>query len=63
MSGATQEQVANTMGKTNQFDAIAAQIKALTDTVAKLAAAKENKDPNAGGGGGRMGIVRADVHK
>jgi hypothetical protein len=31
-----QEQAANTMGKTNQFDAMAAQIKALTDTIAKL---------------------------
>ena len=34
--GAAQEQAANTMGKTNQFDAMAAQIKALTDTIAKL---------------------------
>jgi len=52
-----QEQVANTMGKTNQFDAMAmaAQIKALTDAVAKLADAKENKDPNAGGGRGKNG--------
>jgi hypothetical protein len=33
------------MGKTNQLDAMAAQIKALTDAVAKLADAKENKDP------------------
>ncbi len=55
MSGATQEQAANTMAKPNQFNAMAAQIKALTDAVAKLAAAKENKDPNAGGGGGKNG--------
>jgi len=49
--GATQEHAANTMSKTNQFDAMAAQIKALTDTVAKLVALKENIDPNTGGGG------------
>jgi len=49
--GATQEQAANTMSKTNQFDAMAAQIKALTDTVAKLVASKENIDVNADGGG------------
>ncbi len=48
--GAAKEQAANTMGKTNQFDAMAAQIKALTDTVAKLVS-KENKNPNVGGGG------------
>ncbi len=49
--GAAQEQAANTMSKTNQFDAMAAQIKALTDTVAKLVASKENIDVNADGGG------------
>ena len=54
-AGAAQEQAANTMGKTNQFDAMAAQIKALTDAVTRLEAAKENKDPNAGGGGGKNG--------
>jgi hypothetical protein len=54
-AGAAQEQAANTMGKTNQFDAMAAQIKALTDAVAKLTTANENKDPNAGGGGGKNG--------
>jgi hypothetical protein len=42
------------MGKTNQLDAMEAQIKALTDAIAKLAS-KENKDPNAGGGGGKKG--------
>jgi hypothetical protein len=36
------------MGKTNQLDAMAAQIKALTDTVTKLLTLKENIDPNAG---------------
>ncbi len=55
MSGATQEQAANTMGKTNQFDGMAAQIKALTNAVAKLATTKENKNPNAGGGRGKNG--------
>ena len=54
-AGATQEQAANTMGKTNQFNAMAAQIKALTNAVAKLADAKEDKDPNASGGGGKNG--------
>ena len=54
-AGAAQEQAANTMGKSNQFDTMAAQIKALTDAVAKLAAMKENKDPNAGKGGGKNG--------
>ena len=54
-AGAAQEQAANTMSKTTQFDAMAAQIKALTDAVAKLSTAKENKDPNAGGGGGKNG--------
>ena len=52
--GAAKEQAANTMGKTNQFDAMAAQIKALTDTVAKLVS-KENKNPNVGGGGEKTG--------
>ncbi len=52
---AAQEQAANTMGKTNQLDAMAAQIKALIDAVTKLAAAKENKVPNAGGTGGKNG--------
>ena len=54
-AGVAQEQATNTMGKMNQFDAMAAQIKALTDAVAKLADAKENKDPNAGRGGGKNG--------
>ena len=54
-AGATQEQAANTMGKTNQFNTMAAQIKALTNAVAKLADAKEDKDPNASGGGGKNG--------
>ena len=45
---------ANTMGKTNELDAMAAQIKALTDTVAKLVS-KENKNPNVGGGGEKTG--------
>jgi hypothetical protein len=52
--GAAKEQAANTMGKTNQFDAMAAQIKALTDTVAKLVS-KENKNPNVGGGREKKG--------
>ena len=52
--GAAQEQAANTMGTTSQFDAMAAQIKALTDTVAKLVS-KENKNPNVGGGGEKKG--------
>ena len=54
-AGAAQEQAANTMGTTNQFDAMAAQIKALTEAVAKLTDTKENKDPNAGGGGEKKG--------
>jgi len=54
-AGAAQEQAANTMGKTNQLDAMEAQIKALTNAVAKLATAKENIDPNAGRGGGKKG--------
>ena len=49
--GAAQEQAANTMSKANQFNAMAAQIEALTDTVAKLVASKENIDPNAGKSG------------
>jgi hypothetical protein len=49
------EQAANTMGKNSQFDAMAAQIKALTEAVAKLSTAKENTNPNAGGGGGKNG--------
>ena len=52
---AAQEQAANTMDKTSQFDAMAAQIKALTDAVAKLAAANENKVPNAVGTEGKKG--------
>jgi hypothetical protein len=52
---AAQEQAANTMDKTSQFDAMAAQIKALTDAVAKLAAASENKVPNAVGTEGKKG--------
>jgi hypothetical protein len=43
------------MGKMNQLDAMAAQIKALTDTVTKLLTLKENIDPNAGGGGEKKG--------
>ena len=58
-SGATQEQAANTMGKMNQLDAMEAQIKALTNPVAKLATAKENIDPNAGGGGGKKGDCKS----
>ena len=54
-AGAAQEQATNTMGTTNQFDAMAAQIKALTEAVAKLMDTKENKDPNAGGGGEKKG--------
>ena len=54
-AGAAQEQAANTMGTMNQFDAMAAQIKALTEAVAKLTDTKENKDPNAGGGGEKKG--------
>ncbi len=54
-AGAAQEQAANTMGKTNQFDAMAVQIKALIDAVVKLANTKENKVLNAGGGGERNG--------
>jgi hypothetical protein len=54
-AGTAQEQAANTMGKMNQFDAMAVQIKALTDAVAKLADLKENKEPNAGVGGGKNG--------
>jgi len=52
-AGAAQEQAANIMGKMNQFDTMAVQIKALTDAVAKLVDAKENKDPNTGGGEGK----------
>ncbi len=54
-AGAAQVQAANTMSKMNQFDEMAMQIKALTNAVAKLTAEKENKDPNAGGGGGKNG--------
>ncbi len=54
-AGAAQEQVANTMGKTNQLNAMATQNEALTNAIAKLVAVKENKDPNAGGGGGKNG--------
>jgi hypothetical protein len=43
---------ANANTTTNQFKAIAAQIKALTNAVAQLAATKENANPNAGGGYG-----------
>ena len=49
--GTAQEQAVNTMSKTNQFNAMAAQIKALTNTAVKLMASKENIDPNAGKGG------------
>ena len=55
VGGAVQEQAANAMGKTNQLDAMEAQIKALTDAVAKLVTAKENIEPNAGGGSGKKG--------
>ena len=54
-AGTAQEQAANNIGKTNQLNAMAVQIKALIDAVAKLAAMKENKDPNTGGGGGKNG--------
>ncbi len=43
---------ANTNATTNQFKTMAAQIKALTNAVAQLAAMKENANPNAGGGAG-----------
>ncbi len=43
---------ANTNTTTNQFKAMAAQIKALTNAVAQLAATKENTNPNASGGHG-----------
>ena len=46
---------AETIAYENARDALAAQIKALTDAVAKLAAAKENKVPNAGRTGGKNG--------
>jgi hypothetical protein len=46
---------AETIAYENARDALAAQIKALTDAVAKLAAAKENKVPNAGGTEGKKG--------
>ncbi len=58
-AGAAQEQATNTMGKKNQFNAMAAQIMALTNAVAKLAAAKENKDPNAGGDRGKNGDCKS----
>ena len=41
-AGATQEQAASTISQTTQFNAMAAQIKSLTNAVAKLASAKEN---------------------
>jgi hypothetical protein len=43
---------ANTNTTTNQFEAMAVQIKALTNAVTQLAATKENANPNAGGGYG-----------
>ncbi len=43
---------ANTNTTTNQFKAMAAQIKALTNAVVQLAVTKENANPNAGGGAG-----------
>jgi hypothetical protein len=47
---------ANANTTTNQFEAMAVQIKELTNAVAQLAAMKENANPNAGrayGGGDR----------
>jgi hypothetical protein len=41
---------ANANATTNQFEAMVAQIKALTNAVPQLAATKENANPNAGGG-------------
>ena len=49
-AGATQEQAASTISQTTQFSAMAAQIKSLTDAVAKLASAKENQTPNTAKG-------------
>ena len=49
-AGATQEQAASTISQTTQFNAMAAQIKSLTDAVAKLASAKENQTPNTAKG-------------
>ena len=46
---------AETTAYENALDAMAAQIKALTDAVAKLVAAEENEVPNAGGTGGKKG--------
>jgi hypothetical protein len=43
---------ANANATTNQFDAMAVQIKALTNAVAQLAATKENANLNTSGGSG-----------
>ncbi len=43
---------ANANATMNQLEEMAAQIKALTNAVAQLAATKENANPNAGGGSG-----------
>jgi hypothetical protein len=43
---------ANANATMNQFKVMAAQIKALTNAAAQIAATKENANPNAGGGAG-----------
>ena len=43
---------ANVNATTNQFKAMAVQIKTLTNAVAQLAATKENTNPNTGGDAG-----------
>ena len=62
-AGATQEQAANTMGKTNQFNTMAAQIKALTNAVAKLRTRRRTRTQMPVEVGGRTGIARVDAHK
>jgi hypothetical protein len=56
---------ANANATTNQFKAMAAQIKALTNAVAQLAATKENANPNASGGygGGNRKSQRQQMKK
>jgi hypothetical protein len=51
------------MGKTNQFDAMATQIKALTEAITKLTATRENKDPNASRSGGKNESRRPQMTK
>jgi hypothetical protein len=46
---------AETIAYENARDALAAQIKALTDAVARLVASEENKVPNASGTGRKKG--------